>query len=100
MQGPQNPQQQQMWQWFSYVDKDRSGQIDFRELQEALKQAGLNFSLMSINMLLRLFDPDRSGKLNFQEFCNLYGWVQSKQQAFFYFDRDRSGFLDLNETFQ
>eukprot|EP00660_Eupelagonema_oceanica_P018949 gene18949-18323_t len=34
-----------MQQWFNYVDKDRSGQLDFKELQVALKQAGINFSL-------------------------------------------------------
>eukprot|EP01062_Namystynia_karyoxenos_P070048 TRINITY_DN65425_c0_g1_i1.p1 TRINITY_DN65425_c0_g1~~TRINITY_DN65425_c0_g1_i1.p1 ORF type:complete len:200 (+),score=70.05 TRINITY_DN65425_c0_g1_i1:88-600(+) len=91
--------QQQMLQWFQFVDKDRSGQLDFRELQGALKQAGINFSLMSTNMMLRLFDPDRSGQISFQEFCNLYAWIQTKQQAFQQHDRARKGSLTKQETY-
>eukprot|EP01060_Flectonema_neradi_P004466 TRINITY_DN1288_c1_g1_i5.p1 TRINITY_DN1288_c1_g1~~TRINITY_DN1288_c1_g1_i5.p1 ORF type:complete len:187 (+),score=23.44 TRINITY_DN1288_c1_g1_i5:134-694(+) len=91
--------QQQMWQWYSYVDKDKSGKIDYRELKDALAQAGLAFSIMSVQMLLRLFDATKTDNLNFQEFQNLYGWVQQKQQSFFHFDRDRSGFLDVAEVF-
>eukprot|EP01065_Artemidia_motanka_P036647 TRINITY_DN445_c7_g1_i1.p1 TRINITY_DN445_c7_g1~~TRINITY_DN445_c7_g1_i1.p1 ORF type:complete len:170 (+),score=67.84 TRINITY_DN445_c7_g1_i1:107-616(+) len=92
--------QMQMQQWFQFVDRDRSGQLDYKELQVALKQAGLNFSLMSTNMMLRLFDPDRSGQISFPEFCNLYQWIQAKQQSFAYFDRDRSGNLNKQECYQ
>ncbi|KAJ9453340.1 Penta-EF hand domain-containing protein 1 [Diplonema papillatum] len=96
-----NPQlMTQLTQWFNYVDRDRSGRVDTKELQGALKQAGLNFSLMSCNMLLRLFDSDRTGQVSFQGFCNLYQWVQSKQQSFLQFDRDRSGGLDISEVYQ
>lgn len=91
--------QQQMQQWFKYVDKDGSGQLDYKELQTALKQAGLNFSLMSTNMFLRLFDPDRSGQISFQEFCNLYQWIVDKQQKFQQADADRSGSLNLQEIY-
>ena len=91
--------QQQMWQWYSHVDRDRSGKIDYKELKAALAQAGLAFSLMSTQMMLRLFDATKTDNLDFQEFQNLYGWVQQKQQSFFHFDRDRSGFLDTAEVF-
>eukprot|EP00756_Hemistasia_phaeocysticola_P014884 Hpha_TRINITY_DN15370_c1_g1::TRINITY_DN15370_c1_g1_i1::g.87368::m.87368 len=92
--------QQQMQQWFNFVDTDRSGQLNYKELQGALKQAGCNFSIMSTNMLLRLFDPDKSQQINFQEFCHLYQWIQAKQQAFQHFDRDRSGSLSKQECYQ
>eukprot|EP01064_Diplonema_japonicum_P028012 TRINITY_DN4217_c0_g1_i1.p1 TRINITY_DN4217_c0_g1~~TRINITY_DN4217_c0_g1_i1.p1 ORF type:complete len:189 (+),score=28.86 TRINITY_DN4217_c0_g1_i1:23-568(+) len=92
--------QQQMLTWFNYVDKDRSGQVDAQELQMALQQAGLRFSMMSTNMLLRLFDANKQGTMTYQEFCNMYGWVQQKQVSFYHFDRDRSGSLDMQETHQ
>ena len=33
-----------LFQWFAAVDRDRSGQIDVNELQQALTQSGLNGS--------------------------------------------------------
>eukprot|EP00754_Rhynchopus_humris_P044588 Rhum_TRINITY_DN4262_c0_g1::Rhum_TRINITY_DN4262_c0_g1_i1::g.13613::m.13613 len=91
-------QQASLQQWFAHVDKDRSGKVDFKELQEALRQGGLNFSIMSCNMLLRLFDNERTGKVNFKDFCSLYQWVHTRQQSFYHFDTDRSGSLDIAET--
>eukprot|EP01059_Diplonema_ambulator_P030344 TRINITY_DN515_c1_g1_i1.p1 TRINITY_DN515_c1_g1~~TRINITY_DN515_c1_g1_i1.p1 ORF type:complete len:177 (+),score=33.10 TRINITY_DN515_c1_g1_i1:57-587(+) len=96
---PQNIQQQ-LINWFNYVDKDRSGAVDVKELQQALMQAGLRFSLMSCNMLLRLFDSTQTGTVNFQEFSNLYGWIQQKQMSYMQFDTDRNGYLDLREIHQ
>ncbi|KAJ9453354.1 Penta-EF hand domain-containing protein 1 [Diplonema papillatum] len=100
-QAPVNPQlMAQLTQWFGFVDRDRSGRVDTKELQGALKQSGLNFSLMSCNLLLRLFDTDRTGQVTFQGFCSLYQWIQAKQASFYHFDRDRSGSLDIGEVFQ
>ncbi|KAJ9446461.1 Penta-EF hand domain-containing protein 1 [Diplonema papillatum] len=90
----------QMGQWFNHVDTDRSGQLDYKELQRALQQAQLNFSTMSCHMLLRLFDPDRSGKISLPEFRNLFQWIQHKDGAFFHFDNDRSGSLDHGEIYR
>eukprot|EP01059_Diplonema_ambulator_P034009 TRINITY_DN7423_c0_g1_i1.p1 TRINITY_DN7423_c0_g1~~TRINITY_DN7423_c0_g1_i1.p1 ORF type:complete len:169 (+),score=68.40 TRINITY_DN7423_c0_g1_i1:55-561(+) len=88
-----------MLQWFQFVDTDRSGQLDYKELQGALKQAGLNFSLMTCNMMLRCFDPDRSGKISFPEFKNLFAWIQQKDQTFMQVDADRSGTLNHGEVY-
>eukprot|EP00754_Rhynchopus_humris_P050584 Rhum_TRINITY_DN9042_c0_g2::Rhum_TRINITY_DN9042_c0_g2_i1::g.31296::m.31296 len=94
------PNQQQMMGWFQHVDADRSGQLDYKELATALKQAGLNYSAMTCNMFIRLFDPDRSGKISFPEFMNLFAWIGRMDQAFMHADRDRSGNLDHSEVFQ
>ena len=34
-------------QWFNVVDADRSGEVNTAELQQALAQGGLNFSMPS-----------------------------------------------------
>eukprot|EP01063_Lacrimia_lanifica_P020887 TRINITY_DN28168_c0_g1_i1.p1 TRINITY_DN28168_c0_g1~~TRINITY_DN28168_c0_g1_i1.p1 ORF type:complete len:169 (+),score=67.59 TRINITY_DN28168_c0_g1_i1:77-583(+) len=86
--------------WFRNVDRDGSGQLNWQELQGALQQAQLNFSAMSCQMLLRLFDPDRSGTINLQEFKNLFAWMHTKDQVFFQMDRDRSGTLQHAEIYQ
>ena len=91
--------EQQMMGWFSAIDKDKSGALDGKELQVALRQAGLNFSLMTAGMMLRLFDPSKSAKISYNEFKNLFGWIGQKQQAFGHFDADRSGNLNRAEVY-
>lgn len=43
-----NAGQSVLQQWFNMVDTDRSGNISANELQRALAQGGLNYSLKSI----------------------------------------------------
>ncbi|KAJ9440681.1 Penta-EF hand domain-containing protein 2 [Diplonema papillatum] len=87
---------EQLKEWFDYVDRDSSGKLDGNELITALMQAGLNFSPMSANMMLKLFDDRREGKLSFEQFCKLYSWILEQKRAFMEFDDDKSGTLDLN----
>jgi Ca2+-binding EF-hand superfamily protein len=44
-----------------------------------------------------MFDRDRSGTINFQEFSQLWKFVTDWQNCFRTYDRDNSGTIDKNE---
>ncbi|KAF9802342.1 hypothetical protein SFRURICE_009024 [Spodoptera frugiperda] len=71
--GGVNPQVQQ---WFRAVDKDQSGFITANELRAALINAqGQSFSETACNLMIGMFDKDRSGHINVEEFEKLYTYV-------------------------
>ncbi|KAL1522365.1 hypothetical protein AB1Y20_017357 [Prymnesium parvum] len=96
---------------FSYFDRDRSGFIDVRELQSALARLGLPCSSQETAAVLKKYDATSDRGLDLAEFDRLVQDVRkfkaaqsappnvSKdvQDAFSYFDRDRSGFIDVRE---
>ena len=85
---------QKLRDWFTYVDKDESGKLDGIELKTALEQATLNFSLMSTRMLLKLFDEEKDGTVDFHQFTKLYAWIMRQKKAYMEYDTDRSGELE------
>ena len=48
-------------------------------------------------MMIRMFDTDRSGTINFEEFCGLWGFLAAWRGLFDRFDKDRSGNISLDE---
>ena len=44
-----------------------------------------------------MFDTDHSGTMNFDEFCNLWGYLASWRNLFDRFDKDQSGSISLDE---
>ncbi|KAF2716696.1 EF-hand [Polychaeton citri CBS 116435] len=48
-------------------------------------------------MMIRMFDTDRSGTINFEEFCGLWGFLAAWRSLFDRFDVDRSGSISLRE---
>ena len=94
----------QVQQWFNAVDQDRSGQIDFKELQRALVNGNWsNFSEEACRMMVDMFDRDKTGQINIQEFASLYGYINQWKALFESIDRDRSGFIEhaeLTQAFQ
>jgi len=59
---------------------------------------GLRFSLETAKLLIKVFDKDRSGEIEFQEYASLHKFIISMHGAFQAYDRDRSGTIDLNEA--
>jgi len=93
-----NPQVQQ---WFNAVDTDRSGQIDFKELQRALVNGNWsNFSEEACRMMVDMFDRDRTGQINLQEFSSLFNYINQWKSLFESIDKDRSGFIEHSELTQ
>ena len=64
------PDPQFLWNVFSQVDKDRSGQISADELGQALANGTwAPFNPETIRQMIGMFDRDYSGTINFQGEC-------------------------------
>jgi len=84
-------------QWFNVVDADRSGQVNTTELQRALAQGGLNFSLKLVSSMIRMYDADKNAQLSLNQFIELHKFLVNVQRIFAEADHNRTGQLDLNE---
>eukprot|EP00127_Corallochytrium_limacisporum_P003657 Clim_evm45s151 gene=Clim_evmTU45s151 len=86
---------------FQQVDSDKNGNITADELARALSNGTWTpFNHETVRLMIGLFDRDRSGTINFQEFQSLWKYITDWQQCFQSFDRDRSGSIDSNELGQ
>jgi len=91
----------QIQSWFNAVDQDRSGQIDYKELQRALVNGNWsNFSEEACRMMVDMFDRDKTGQINLQEFSSLFGYINQWKALFEGIDRDRSGYIENAELTQ
>ncbi|KAG5949999.1 hypothetical protein E4U53_005570 [Claviceps sorghi] len=83
---------------FRAVDKDGTGQLSEQELSAALVNGDWTaFDLQTVRMMIRMFDTDRNGTINFDEFCGLWSFLASWRTLFDRFDVDRSGNISLQE---
>ncbi|EQL01436.1 hypothetical protein G6O67_006971 [Ophiocordyceps sinensis] len=83
---------------FRAVDKDRGGQLSERELSAALVNGDWTaFDIQTVRMMIRMFDSDRNGTINFDEFCGLWSFLASWRTLFDRFDVDHSGNISLAE---
>ncbi|KAI9854792.1 MAG: hypothetical protein M1824_006604 [Vezdaea acicularis] len=83
---------------FQAVDKDGSGQLSEKELRSALVNGDFTqFDGHTVRMMIRMFDTDRSGTINFDEFCGLWGFLAAWRGLFDRFDEDRSGNISFDE---
>ena len=87
--------------WFTSVDRDRSGQISPLELQQALVNGNMSkFSEETCKMMISMFDTNKSGTIDMNEFGQLFSYVQQWRGIFMGFDRDRSGSIEAGEFSQ
>ncbi|XP_056642144.1 peflin-like [Diorhabda sublineata] len=87
--------------WFQAVDKDRSGQITWEELQSALINGqGERFSPTACKLMISMFDSDRNGTIGVNEFQSLYNYINQWLAVFKNYDRDQSGSIDEPELAQ
>ncbi|XP_028773032.1 probable calcium-binding protein CML48 [Neltuma alba] len=80
---------------FQAVDRDRSGFIEERELQQALSSGFQKFDLRTIRFLMFLFkNPNDPLRIGPKEFAALWSCLGHWRAIFERYDRDRSGKID------
>lgn len=82
--------------WFAHTDTDRSGSLSANEICR-IDWSGPHFSREVAHRLCRLFDSDKNGQVDFNEFVGMFWMVNELNAAFRAHDRDRSYSLDGNE---
>lgn len=86
---------------FDKVDKDKSGQITANELQGALSNGTWKpFNPETVRLMIAMFDKDKTGSINFDEFSFLWRYVTDWLNCFKSFDKDNSGNIDPQELRQ
>uniref|UniRef100_A0A7S3ERS8 EF-hand domain-containing protein n=1 Tax=Haptolina ericina TaxID=156174 RepID=A0A7S3ERS8_9EUKA len=91
--------QSALQQWFAMVDTDRSGQISATELQQALSQGGLTYSLKMVASIIRSQAPPGSIQLDFQGFCRMQQMLSEIQQGFRMFANPQTNTLNLEQVY-
>ena len=97
---------------FQYVDVNRSGTIDVKELQRALDVMGVHVDLAQAKGVMARYDVDRNSSLDLAEFARLVAdiiaWKQREslekevspekiRAAFKLFDHNNDNFIDVRE---
>ncbi|KAE8864742.1 hypothetical protein PTNB73_05630 [Pyrenophora teres f. teres] len=87
-----------LWRLFGAVDKNKSGELTEAELRTALVNGDWTpFDPHTVRMMIRMFDTNRSGTVNFDEFCGLWGFLSAWRSLFDRFDQDHSGNISYSE---
>ncbi|KAH0461610.1 hypothetical protein IEQ34_009185 [Dendrobium chrysotoxum] len=90
-------------QMFHMMDKDKNGNLTLEELQEGFHKIGQPVPEHDVRMLLEAADIDGNGMLDCDEFLTVslhLRKVNSEQhlpQAFNYFDKNGSGYIEIDE---
>jgi len=81
-----------LWNNFCMNDTDHSGTINTNELMKILaNEDNTSYSLDTLHVLMSIFDKDKSGTIDFQEFCKLWKYINEWKILFKKFDTDNSG---------
>ncbi|KAL6900689.1 hypothetical protein ACP4OV_005365 [Aristida adscensionis] len=90
-------------QMFHHMDKDHNGNLSLEELMDGLHINGQPVPESEIRMLLEAADTDGNGTLDCDEFVTVSLHLRKMANdeylaaAFKYFDKDGSGFIELEE---
>ncbi|KAK9364933.1 hypothetical protein V1509DRAFT_634796 [Lipomyces kononenkoae] len=87
-----------LYQIFSTVDKDGSGRLSASELRSALVNFDkTKFDPETIKLMIKLFDSDGSGTVNYTEFKRLWNYLGEWLERFQQFDLDHNTTISLDE---
>jgi len=87
-------QKRDLMQLFHNVDKDRSGTINEKELQQALSNGTWNpFNILTVRMMIGMFDRSGSNTINFEGFAALCKYVEDWENLFDKFDKVMNEFI-------
>ena len=86
-------------QIFNEMDLNRDGSITASELQQTLRraQAGSEFNIKTIELLISRYDANGDKQISFDEFFELFNSLNEEYESFLLTDSDGSGTIDLDE---
>ncbi|KAI3954007.1 hypothetical protein MKW98_017831 [Papaver atlanticum] len=88
---------------FKLMDTDNSGKITYEELKAGLQKVGSQLAEPEMKMLMEVADVDGNGTLDYGEFVTVTIHLQKMEndehfrRAFMFFDKDGSGFIEMDE---
>lgn len=90
---------------FNMLDKDGNGMLDNTELGNAMHFWGENPTTFEIQSLIKKFDENNSGAIEFPEYLTMMAYRQKESvaeqacaAAFSQFDSNRNGFITVQDT--
>ncbi|XVE84594.1 hypothetical protein DITRI_Ditri17bG0025200 [Diplodiscus trichospermus] len=90
-------------QMFNMMDTDENGNLSFEELRDGLQKIGHSVADPDVKMLMDAADVDGSGTLSSEEFVTMavhlkkMGNDEHLSQAFHFFDKNQSGYIEVEE---
>ncbi|WRX18106.1 Protein kinase domain - like 10 [Theobroma cacao] len=88
---------------FTLMDTDNDGKVSYEELKAGLRKVGSQLAEPEIKMLMEVADVDGNGVLDYGEFVAVTIHLQKMEndehfrRAFMFFDKDGSGYIELDE---
>ena len=84
---------------FNEMDLNRDGSITAVELQQTLRraQAGSEFNIKTVELLISRYDMNGDKQIDFEEFFDLFSSLNDEFETFLMIDSDGSGLIDLQE---
>lgn len=81
---------------FQRFDQDKSGDLDKREVQQALTAAGFHLDVPAFEAMFSAYDPDLSKTLSMPEYIGMTLFLSSATSAFQAFDTQRTGRVTMD----
>ncbi|KAL3640630.1 Calcium-dependent protein kinase 10 [Castilleja foliolosa] len=91
---------------FTLMDTDNDGKVTYEELKAGLRRVGSQLAEPEIKLLMDVADVDGNGVLDYGEFVAVTIHLQRIEndehirKAFMFFDKDGSGYIELDELRQ
>ncbi|KAE8730723.1 Calcium-dependent protein kinase 30 [Hibiscus syriacus] len=88
---------------FTLMDTDNDGKVSYEELKAGLRKVGSQLAEPEMKMLMEVADVDGNGVLDYGEFVAVTIHLQKMEndehfrRAFMFFDKDGSGYIELDE---
>ncbi|KAJ4974260.1 hypothetical protein NE237_007434 [Protea cynaroides] len=88
---------------FKLMDTDNNGKITYEELKAGLQNVGSQLAEPEMKLLMEVADVDGNGTLEYGEFVTVTIHLQKLEndehirRAFMFFDRDGSGYIEMDE---
>uniref|UniRef100_A0ACD5X5M7 Uncharacterized protein n=1 Tax=Avena sativa TaxID=4498 RepID=A0ACD5X5M7_AVESA len=90
-------------QMFDVMDINKNGKLTFEEFKAGLRKLGNKMHDSDLQMLMDAADVDKNGTLDYGEFVTVsvhvkkIGNDEHIQEAFSYFDQNKSGYIEIEE---